>query len=164
MNNFKKVIFLDRDGVINKERRDYVKNISELEIFSDIVNPLKKLKNNGFLLIVITNQSAINRGIITLEKVDEIHQYIQDYLKKFNIKLDAFLICPHRPDENCLCRKPKSGLLLKAINEFDIDIKKSWLIGDNDSDIEAANNIGCKSLKINKENNLNNLVNEILMD
>ena len=163
MNNFRKAIFLDRDGVLNKERKDYVKNISELEIFPEIVIPLKKLRENGFLIIIITNQSAINRGIITLENVQQIHQHIQDYLRKFRIELDGFFICPHRPDENCQCRKPKSGLILRAIDEFKIDIRSSWMIGDNDSDIIAARTVGCKAIKIGKEINLNQAVKNILL-
>lgn len=163
MNNFRKAIFLDRDGVLNRERKDYVKNISELEIFPEIEIPIKKLKKNGFLLIIITNQSAINRGIITLDNVQQIHQYIQNYLRKFEIEIDGFFICPHRPDENCMCRKPKSGLILRAIDEFKIDIKSSWMIGDNDSDIIAAKNIGCKAIKIEKGLNFNQAVEKVLM-
>lgn len=164
MTNLKKAIFLDRDGVLNKERKDYVKCISELEIFPEIIIPIKKLKNSGFLIVVITNQSAINRGIITIENVKEIHQYIQNYLKKYDLKIDGFFICPHRPDENCLCRKPKSELLLKAIKEFKINVNLSWMIGDNDSDIIAARNIGCKAIKVGNKLNFNQAVEKILFD
>ena len=163
MNNFRKAIFLDRDGVLNKERKDYVKNISELEMFPEIIVPIKKLKEKGFLIIIITNQSVINRGIITLENVQQIHQHIQNYLKKFEIKLDGFYICPHRPDENCLCRKPKSGLILRAIDDFKIDITSSWMIGDSDSDIIAARTVGCKAIKIGKEISLDQAVKNILL-
>jgi len=163
MNNFRKAIFLDRDGVLNKERKDYVKNISELEIFPEVIIPIKKLKEEGFLIIIITNQSAINRDIITFEDVQQIHQHIQNYLREFEIELDGFYICPHRPDENCSCRKPKSGLILKAIDEFNIDIKSSWMIGDNNSDIVAARTIGCKAIKIGKEITLNQAVENILL-
>ena len=164
MTNLKKAIFFDRDGVLNKERNDYVKNISELEIFSEIITPIKKLKNNGFMIIVVTNQSAINRGITTIENVKEIHNYIQNYLKKFDLEIDGFFICPHRPDENCLCRKPKSGLLLKAIKEYKIDVNLSWMIGDNDSDIIAARNVGCKAIKIEPKMNLDKAIEKILSD
>ena len=89
-----KAIFLDRDGVINKERKDYVKNIDELQIFENISECINKLKHNNFLVIVITNQSAINRGLTTIEKINEIHNHIQNHLKKFNTKIDAFYFCP----------------------------------------------------------------------
>lgn len=163
MNNFKKAIFLDRDGVLNKERKNYVKKISELEIFPKIEIPIKKLREKGFLIIIITNQSSINRGITSLENIEQIHQHIQNYLRKFGVEIDGFFICPHRPDENCSCRKPKSGLILKAIDEFNIDIKLCWMIGDNDSDIIAANNVGCKAIKIGKEFSLDQAVKNILL-
>ncbi len=162
MNNFRKAIFLDRDGVLNRERKDYVKNISELEIFPEIIIPIKKLKDNGFLLIIITNQSAINRGTITLENVQQIHQHIQNYFRKFEIELNGFYICPHRPDENCSCRKPKSGLILRAINDFKIDIRSSWMIGNNNSDIVAARTVGCRAIKIHEKISLGDAIQQIL--
>jgi len=148
MSEGKKAIFLDRDGVINKRRYDYVKNVNELEIYSDVVSSIKKLKENGFLVIIITNQSAINRGIITHKKLDEIHTTIQEQLRKQNAELDGFYYCPHRPEEKCNCRKPKAGLLLKAIKEHDINPKLSWMIGDGESDMEAGRTVGCQTIKI----------------
>jgi len=148
MNKLSKAIFLDRDGVINQERHDYVKTIDELEILPDITKPIKLLKDSGFLIVIVSNQSAINRGLTSHKNVKEIHSVIQEYLKKNGIKLDAIYYCPHRPDENCDCRKPKTGLLLKAIEELGIDPRLSWMIGDNDSDIEAAKKVGCNAIKI----------------
>jgi len=142
----KKAIFLDRDGVINKRKDDYVKNVDELEIFPDVVSPIKKLKENRFLVIIITNQSAINRGLITHTKLEEIHHTIQKYFTDQNIELDGFYYCPHRPEEGCDCRKPKPGLLLKAIKEHNINPKLSWMIGDSESDIKAGKSIGCKTI------------------
>jgi histidinol-phosphate phosphatase family protein len=157
-----KTVFVDRDGVINLERSDYVKSISELEIYPNAAKNIKLLKNAGFLVVVITNQSAVNRGIITHEMVNQIHNSIQDHLKKHGTILDGFYYCPHIPDENCSCRKPKSGLLKKAILELNIDLNSSWMIGDNDSDIEAANSIGCKAIKISNDFSLDNAVEQIL--
>lgn len=162
MNNFCKAIFLDRDGVINKERSDYVKTIDELVILDDIASPIKKLKDNGFLVMVVTNQSAINRGLTTRQHVEHIHATIQEYLQKNGTQIDAFYYCPHRPDEHCDCRKPKPGLLKQAINDFKIDITSSWMVGDRDSDIEAARMIGCKSIKVTSNSGLNNAVQSIL--
>ena len=157
-----KTVFVDRDGVINQERSDYVKSISELEIYPNVAKNIKLLKDAGFLVIVITNQSAVNRGIITHETVSQIHDSIQDHLKKYGTFLDGFYYCPHTPNENCNCRKPKSGLLEKAILELNIDLNSSWMIGDNDSDIEAADSIGCKSIKISNNFSLDNAVEKIL--
>ena len=157
-----KTVFLDRDGVINKERNDYVKSISELEIFPDVAKNIELLKNAGFLVVVITNQSAINRGLITHEMVNQIHVSIQNYLKANGTCVDGFFYCPHKPDENCNCRKPKSGLLHQAILELNIDLNSSWMIGDSNSDIEAAISIGCKAIKIDNNFSLDNAVDKIL--
>ena len=157
-----KTVFVDRDGVINQERSDYVKSISELEIYPNVAKNIKSLKDAGFLVIVITNQSAVNRGIITHEIVSQIHDSIQDHLKKYGTFLDGFYYCPHTPDENCNCRKPKPGLLQKAILELNIDLNSSWMIGDSDSDIEAADSVGCKAIKINDNFSLDNAVEKIL--
>ena len=157
-----KTVFVDRDGVINQERSDYVKSISELEIYPNVAKNIKLLKDAGFLVIVITNQSAVNRGIITHEIVSQIHDSIQDHLKKYGTFLDGFYYCPHTPNENCNCRKPKSGLLEKAILELNIDLNSSWMIGDSDSDIEAADSIGCKAIKISDNFSLDNAVQKIL--
>lgn len=160
--NKPKAVFLDRDGVINKERSDYVKSISELEIFPNVAKNITILKDAGFLVIVITNQSAVNRGLVTHETINQIHNSIQDHLKKYGTFLDDFYYCPHTPDENCNCRKPKSGLLQKAILELNIDLKSSWMIGDCDTDIEAAGSIGCKAIKINDSFSLDKAVKKIL--
>jgi D,D-heptose 1,7-bisphosphate phosphatase len=154
MSKLNKAVFLDRDGVINKERRDYVKTLEELEIFPDIVKSIKHLKNFGFLIVVITNQSAINRGLTTISQIDQIHATIQSFLKKNGTQIDGFYYCPHRPDENCECRKPKAGLFFKAAYDLKIDLNSSWMIGDNDIDIRAATIAKCRSLKIDHKTNL----------
>ncbi|TSA16927.1 MAG: D-glycero-beta-D-manno-heptose 1,7-bisphosphate 7-phosphatase [Nitrosopumilales archaeon] len=162
MNKPNKAIFLDRDGVINKERSTYVKTVSELEIFSGVASAVKKLKDAGFLVIIVTNQSAVNRGLTNHDNVNDIHFNIQEYFRKNDTFIDGFYYCPHRPDENCSCRKPKPGLLLKAAEELKIDLQSSWMIGDSDSDIQAAKLAGCKSIKINAETSLTSAIQTIL--
>ncbi|MDE1725719.1 MAG: HAD family hydrolase [Thaumarchaeota archaeon] len=162
MNKLRKAVFFDRDGVINKNRPDYVKTVEELEIFPYVAKSIKQLKKQGYLVVVITNQSAINRGLTDDDKVSEIHQTIQKHLLKHSSGIDAFYYCPHRPDENCVCRKPKPGLLLKASQELEIDLKSSWMIGDNESDIQAAESVGCKALKIRENFQLKHAVQSIL--
>jgi len=158
----RRAIFLDRDGVINKKRDDYVKSINELEIFPFVASAIKKLNNANFKVIVITNQSAINRNIITHKKVEQIHLTIQNYLKKNQSFIDAFYYCPHRPDENCICRKPKPGLLIKAIQDFKINPKESWMMGDSNSDLESGRLVGCNVMKINNHVNLEKAVELII--
>ena len=147
--NKKKAIFLDRDGVINQNRNDYVKNINEL-------------KRMGFLVLIVTNQSAINRGITTEKSVNEIHERIQKYLKNYETLIDKFYFCPHTPKEKCNCRKPKPGLLEKAILEMNIVPEESWMIGDNDTDILAGMAVGCKTIKLDDKFNLKDAVQEII--
>ena len=153
-----KAIFLDRDGVINKNRDDYVKSTKELEIFSNIGKEILKLKMKGFLIIVITNQSVINREIITITELEEIHSTIQKFLMKSKTSIDKFYFCPHRPDENCDCRKPKPGLILQAINEFSIDVSKSWMVGDSKTDIQAGEKAGCKTILLKKNDSFTNIL------
>lgn len=162
MSKLHKAVFLDRDGVINKERSDYVKTVDELEILPNVTESVKRLKNVGFLVVVITNQSAINRGLTSHDNIKDIHSTIQKYFRKNGSSIDGFYYCPHRPDENCDCRKPKPGLLLKAIYELNIDPKSSWLIGNNNSDIQAAELAGCKGIKISTEMKLGDAVQNIL--
>ena len=163
MNKFK-AIFLDRDGVLNKKRDDYVKTVSELNIFPFISKPIKKLQDADFKIIVITNQSAINRGLMNTKNLEDIHKKLQSFLTKYGAHIDHFYFCPHTPAENCSCRKPKPGLLLRAIDDFSIDVNQSWFLGDSDSDMLAGKIIGCKTIKINNELNLETAVNLILND
>lgn len=162
MDNFNKAIFLDRDGVINKDRSDYVKSIHELEIFSNIEECIKRIKEKGFLIIVISNQSAIGRNLTSHAEVQKIHDHIQQYLNKWNLKIDAFYYCPHNPDDNCNCRKPKPGLILQAANDYNISLSNSWMIGDHDRDIQSGLIAGCKSIKISEQNTLSKVLDYVL--
>mgnify|MGYP006195570571 FL=1 len=159
--NKKKAVFLDRDGVINENRIDYVKNTNELKIFDFVGLAITELKSMGFLVVVVTNQSAINRGLTTEKLVNEIHDEIQKYLKNYETVIDRFYFCPHKPNERCNCRKPRPGLLEKAILEIGIEPNKSWMIGDNDSDITAGIEVGCQTIKLDNNINLKNAVEQI---
>jgi D-glycero-D-manno-heptose 1,7-bisphosphate phosphatase len=138
-----KAIFLDRDGIINYERKDYVKNLDEFKIYDGIIDAIKILKNNNFLVIIITNQSAINRKLLSISTLNHIHENFQKFLKDNDTSIDAIYFCPHTPEDLCACRKPKPGLLLSALNDFDIDLTNSFMIGDSLSDINAAKAINC---------------------
>jgi len=157
----KKAIFLDRDGVINLERKDYVKNISEFKIKSNVGKAIKILKEHNFLVLIITNQSAINRKILSVKKLDEIHNYFKNYLKKYDTYIDGIYFCPHTPTENCDCRKPKTGLLFQAKKDFDIIFQDSWMIGDSLTDIEAAKKVGCNSILLTSNDNLFEIIKKI---
>ena len=159
-----KAIFLDRDGVINEERKDYVKNLDEFIILKGVSKAIKLLKEKNFLVIIITNQSAINRKLLTDNGLDEIHNHLQDILKNDDTSYDAIYYCPHKPEENCKCRKPKPGLLLRAAEEHDIDMKNSFLIGDSMTDIEAADMAGCKGILLKENESLLEVVENLLIN
>ena len=157
-----KAVFLDRDGVINKNKINYVKTIEDLEILPSIGIPIKKLKNNDYFVIVITNQSPINRKLMTHEQLNMIHSSIQQHLQSFDTSIDRFYFCPHMPQDNCNCRKPKTGMLIQAMSEFNIEPTLSRMIGDNDSDVEAGLTAGCRTIKIDDDTNLELAVDKIL--
>ena len=157
-----KAIFLDRDGVINKERKDYVKSIEEFQILDGVPESIKMLKEKGFVVIVITNQSAINRGLVTIETLNEIHNHLQKILKDNNTSIDDFYFCPHIPDENCQCRKPNPGMLIKAVQEHDLDMNQSFMIGNSLTDIQAAQKAGCKGILLNQNQTLLELITNLI--
>ena len=154
INFMTKAIFLDRDGVINQERKDYVKNIEEFIIFENVSDAISLIKNHNFLVILITNQSAVNRKLLTIENLDKIHEKLQNYLKMHNTSFDHVYFCPHMPKENCNCRKPKPGLIIQAKNDFKIDLSQSFMIGDSQTDVEAAESVGCKGILLKQNQTL----------
>jgi D-glycero-D-manno-heptose 1,7-bisphosphate phosphatase len=151
----KKAIFLDRDGVI-VEDTGYISSPEELILFPDVIPVLKKLQHS-FRLIVVTNQSGVARGYFTEEDLFAINERVIQMLDDYGVGLDAIYYCPHHPKEGkdeyrieCECRKPKPGLLRLATEEFNIELDKSFLIGDKDIDIQAGYAIGIKTIKINR--------------
>ena len=157
-----RVVFLDRDGVINVNRDDYVKSWDEFEFIPGAKEAIKTLNENEFWVIIVTNQSPIGRGIFGHETLNEIHKFMLQELSEVGAHIDAIYYCPHRPDDNCECRKPKPGLILKAAEELNIDLTISWLIGDSDSDLQSGKQAGCKVIKISDENNLLDTVKSII--
>ena len=153
-----KAVFLDRDGVINEKRDDHVKNISEFKIFSGVGDAIKLLRDKGYLVIIITNQSAIGRKIISEKKLDEIHTEFKNYLNQHDTYVDSIYYCPHTPEENCSCRKPKPGLLIKATNDFGINLEESYFIGDSESDLNAAKEARCKGILLENDQTLLEIV------
>ena len=134
----KKAVFLDRDGVINEDS-GYVSRVENFKFINGVFEALKGFKEFGYLLIIVTNQSGIARGFYTLDDFEKLNEFMLSEFEKNDIKIDKVYFCPHSPDENCECRKPKAGMILQGLKEFDIDPQKSILIGDKTSDIEAGN-------------------------
>jgi len=157
-----KAVFLDRDGVINKKRDDYVKNVNEFVMLDDAPRAIKLLNDENYLVIIVTNQSAVNRGLLTREELSKIHKIMSQELEKNGAHIDAIYYCPHRPDENCPCRKPKTDMLEKAILEYSISKELSWLIGDSEGDIIAARLTGISGIKMKTNGNILEVVKRIL--
>ncbi len=148
-----KAIFLDRDGTIIKNV-PYLNDPEKIEFLPYVIESLKILISNGFTLFIVTNQSGVSRGLIKLKELEEIHKRIKEILKKEGIKIKDIVYCPHLPEENCNCRKPKTGLIEVLLKKYKIDLKKSYLIGDKDEDILLAKNMGIKSVSVSDKINV----------
>jgi len=129
-------IFVDRDGTLIEEV-NFLSRVEELRLFDSSASAVRALKEAGYLVIVVTNQSGIGRGIYTESAMHQIHQQIQIDLGGM---IDEFYFCPHLPDEGCLCRKPGLGMIERAQRDFDIDMERSWMIGDKKIDVETGIN------------------------
>jgi D,D-heptose 1,7-bisphosphate phosphatase len=142
-----KAIFLDRDGTINVDLH-YLDDPGKFEMYPYVGEGIKRLKELGFRIIVITNQSGIARGFFTKEELSKIHDRMRVEFQKFDVEIDGIYYCPHHPDDMCNCRKPKTELFKKAIRDHNIDVKLSYMIGDKILDIGAGTNIGVMNILI----------------
>ena len=158
LKNKRKAVFLDRDGVINKEINQLSK-IKDFKIYGSAAKAIKKINESDYLTIIVTNQPMIAKGFMTEADLDEIHKKLETELGLKGAKIDAIYYCPHHPERGflgevpelkikCNCRKPKIGLFLKARKEFNINLKKSYLIGDQEIDILAGKRAGCKTILV----------------
>ncbi|CAM4353620.1 D-alpha,beta-D-heptose 1,7-bisphosphate phosphatase [Pedobacter westerhofensis] len=145
-----KAIFLDRDGVLNHEIHDYITRLEDFEVLEYQIPPLKRFFDEGYLLVVITNQGGIALKRYTEETLAEMHELLFNKFEEQGAEIIHAYYCPHHPTVSgeCECRKPKSGMLLEAIAEYDIDPALSVMIGDKPRDVEAANGAGVKGILI----------------
>ena len=150
--NSNKAVFLDRDGVI-VEDAGYVHKIENFKLIPNAIEGLRLLKN--YKLFIITNQSGIGRGIYTIKDFIDFNGHLLSELKKRGIKIEKTYYCPHKPQDNCECRKPKTKFLKEAEKEFNINLKKSFIIGDMKSDIELGKSCGCKTILVLTGNGIN---------
>lgn len=142
-----RAVFLDRDGTMAKDVH-YCRRPEDFELFPYTAKALRLLNEHGFKVIVITNQSGIARGYFTEETLARIHQKMIDEVAKEGGFIDAICYCPHHPDDNCDCRKPKPKLLLQASNEHNIDLEHSFVVGDLQMDIDLGKAGGCRTILI----------------
>ena len=136
-----KTIFLDRDGIVNKEI-NYLFKIDEFEFIDGIFDVCQYFQSLSYKIIIITNQSGISRGYYTESDYQRVTQWMLNQFKYKNINILDIFHCPHGPDSTCDCRKPKPGMFLKAKAKHNTDMEKSWMIGDKERDIIAANSAG----------------------
>lgn len=150
----RKAFFLDRDGTVNKHI-GFITRIEELELLEGVGESIKLLNEEGYMVIIITNQSGIARGYLSVEELEEIHNKMKMLLQQEGAYVDDIFYCPHYIDKEiiggrkefqkeCSCRKPKPGMLIEAAGKYNIDLKKSWMIGDSKCDVEAGKRAGCQ--------------------
>lgn len=143
----KRFVILDRDGTIIKEK-DHLTSAREVELIPKAALAIKKLKELGLGIIIMTNQSVVGRGQITLSDLESIHKKILNLLSAKGALIDAIYYCPHKPENNCSCRKPKVGLIKNAMKDHNFDPKLCFVVGDNKADIELGGNIGATTILV----------------
>lgn len=159
----RKVVFLDRDGVINNNLLYYTYRCEDFKINNGIIEALKSLSAKGFEFIIITNQSGISKGIYTKKEVENVHGFLLNELKKHNLSVLEIYYCTHHSDvEACLCRKPSPLLIEKAIARFQIDAKHSFFIGDQQRDVETAKAANIAAILIEPNSDLRNILDKII--
>ena len=150
----RRAVFLDRDGTIIEDV-GYLRQPEDIRLLGGVSDPLRLLKEHGFLLVLATNQSGVARGLLERTDVDRIHDRLNELLGRALVTLDAIYVCPHHPQDgrapylmHCTCRKPEPGMLLQAQRDLDIDLSASWLIGDQQVDIECGRRAGCQTILV----------------
>lgn len=147
-NNRIPAIFLDRDGVIIKNRADYVRSWDDVDIFPQALEALARLKQWPGKIVIVTNQSVVGRGLISLQDAQDINRYLLREIETAGGRIDAVYMCPHAPDDNCACRKPRPGMLNQAAKDLHIDLKQSIMIGDALTDLAAGRAAGVREVAL----------------
>jgi len=152
MGEKKKAVFLDRDGVLNREMGDYVCKFEDFHVL-DNFDALKELQDRGYLLLVATNQGGIAKGWYSEDELAKMHNHLKQIYHEHGVELTDFFYCPHHPNftGECDCRKPKPGLLLQGIQKYDIDPSQSYFIGDRERDVEAGEAAGVTGILIDSD-------------
>lgn len=140
-------VFMDRDGTICEEV-GFLNDLSKLRLIEGSAEAIKLINHSGMKAVVVTNQSGVGRGFFTEDFVNNVHEKLKEFLRKEGAFLDGIYYCPHLPDVGCRCRKPETGMMQRASEELDIDLKKSYVIGDKAIDIEFAHRAGAKGVMV----------------
>lgn len=144
----RRAVFLDRDGVLNRDSPHFIKTPDELHLLPGVPEAVARLNAAGFAVIVITNQSGISRGLLTEATLEAIHARLRAEIEAASARLDAIYHCPHLPGEGCNCRKPAPGMVLRAAREHAIDLQHSFLVGDKPDDIACGAAAGCRTILV----------------
>jgi D-glycero-D-manno-heptose 1,7-bisphosphate phosphatase len=140
-------VFLDRDGTLVRDR-GYVHRVEDYELLPGVISRLRRLRDAGFGLAIVTNQSGIGRGYFSEAQFHAFQARLLEDLARAGLRVEATYFCPHRPEEGCRCRKPAPGLLERAARELDVDLAASWVIGDSPADVGLAAAAGCRALRV----------------
>jgi len=143
-----RVIFLDRDGVINRKRKDHVRSWGQLEFLPRSLDALRALRDLDECVVVVTNQSVVGRGLITAAELVAIHERMLEVVTRHGGHIERIYVCPHARGHGCVCRKPAAGLLLRAARELCVDLEQSVLVGDSLTDVQAAQAAGCRPIVV----------------
>lgn len=138
-----KVVFLDRDGVINRDSPNYIKRVAEFELLPRSLAAIRELTRSGYHVILITNQSVIGRGMVSEAGLARIHEHLKQTVAAGGGRIEDIFFCPHTPDDGCACRKPKPGLIRMAAQTYGIDVARTVMVGDSAKDIACARGAGC---------------------
>lgn len=141
-------IFLDRDGVIIENRPDYVRTWADVEFIPGALESLSKIAASDYAIVIVTNQAGIGKGVIPPTVAESINQSIREEIGRHGGRVDGLYVCPHTNTDNCTCRKPKPGMLLQAAHDLDLDLARSWMIGDALTDLEAGRAAGVRALLV----------------
>lgn len=137
-------IFLDRDGVLIENKPDYVRDWSQVRVFAQAIHALSLPQIKKYKIVIVTNQSGVGRGLISLKTAHEINQRLINLIREQGGQIDRVYMCPHKPEDGCSCRKPLPGLVLQAANDLSLDLQRSWMIGDAWSDVQAGEAAGLR--------------------
>lgn len=143
----KRALFLDRDGTVIEEK-DYISDPEEVELIPGVPQALKLARAMGFLLIGVSNQSGVGRGYFSMKEVEAVNSRMANLLALQGVSLDDVLVCPHTPEQNCPCRKPRPGLLLRAKDRYGIDLERSYMVGDREGDLGAITSVGGRGILV----------------
>jgi D-glycero-D-manno-heptose 1,7-bisphosphate phosphatase len=158
-----KTVFLDRDGVINYlDMGSYVTSWDKFIFLDGVIEAIAELTRAGYLVLIITNQSAINRGLMTEEDLIGIHSNMLVEIENAGGHVEDIYHCPHAPDENCPCRKPNTGMFDRVNQDYDVDYANSWFVGDFESDREVADRMGLRFILAKGDGGLKEAVEKIL--